>query len=99
MRLDLTKPELDAILDALNGQPLKCQKKLREQLIQRLYWMLHPSKAPDNGGWAPIKGHWPSGLVKADPKSHWSFHSPKGNPTKQPTKKATADDILAELAL
>ena len=105
MRLDLTRAELEVIVNCLKGSPLKCEQKLRAQLTQQLDWQLHPSKAPDTNGWAPMKAKvsirssWPSGHVKQDRKSHWSYKGKGKKPTepKVPKKPPTADDILASL--
>lgn len=103
MRIDVTKNELEAIVDALNGQPLKCQRKVREELALRFHYRLHPSKAPDSNGWAPMKkrvpirSSWPCGIVKKDRKKKWEYHKPRTQQPKAPKKVLTADDILAEL--
>jgi hypothetical protein len=102
MRIDITKEEFQLLIDALQGTMTRSQQKLRESLARRLDIQLHPSKAPDSNGWAPIriKSSWPSGLVRQDRKSHWSFkRQSKSKPkqSKQPKKPLTADDILAEL--
>jgi hypothetical protein len=102
MRIDITRSELEAIVNALSGNPLKCERKIRSQLFRRLSYVLTPSKAPDKNGWAPIRigSSWPSGVIKPSHKPNWSFHKPRDKkPTtpKVPKKPLTADDILAEL--
>jgi hypothetical protein len=106
MNFDFTKQEADAILNALQGSPLKCEKSLRERLIRVFVCRLYPSKAPDTNGWAPMKksptrSNWPRTKVKPDGKSHWSYHKPRAKKVQtstKPTKKQlTADEILAML--
>ncbi|HET6887742.1 MAG TPA: hypothetical protein VFH87_07440 [Candidatus Udaeobacter sp.] len=102
MRIDVTREEFEAIVNRLKGMVLKSEQKLATQLAQRLDWQLHPSKAPDKNGWAPIriKSNWPSGHINPDKKQHWSFHKPKKSkdkPEVKVKKKLTADEILAEL--
>lgn len=106
MRIDVTKAEFEAIVNRLKGLNLRSEQKLVEDLAQKLDWQLHPSKAPDKGGYAPmgrIKSQWPSGLLLPDKKSHWSFKrgskdkKPKTPTTKVPKKPLTADEILASL--
>lgn len=101
MRIDVTKPEFEAIVNRLKGLVLRSEQKLVDELARKLDWQLHPSKAPDKGGYAPIgriKPSWPSGLLNPDKKSHWSYHKPRkskkpATPT-QPKKPLTADEIL-----
>jgi hypothetical protein len=101
MRIDVTRQEFDAIINRLKGLVLKSEQKLVDQLAQRLDYQLHPSKAPDSNGWAPvkrIKPSWPSEF-KTGTKSHWSFKKPR-KAKKQPTttkKKLTAEEILDSL--
>jgi hypothetical protein len=105
MRIDVTRAEFEAIINRLKGLDLKSERKLVASLAQRLDWQLYPSKAPDKGGWAPIKsrGHikssWPTGLINPTKKKNWSFDKPEKEKTtnKVPRKPLTADEILAEL--
>ena len=101
MRIDVTRAEFEAIVNRLKGLRLKSEQKLVEDLAQRLDWQLHPSKAPDKGGFAPvrIRSSWPSGLLNPEKKSHWSFNpkskDKKSKKSKEPKKPLTADEILA----
>lgn len=99
----VTRDELEAITDALNGQPLRCHKKVREALALKFYYWLHPTKAPDTDGWAPmhqrvpIRSSWPSGIIKKDKKNKWEFEKPSTTTPKAPKVPLTADEILAKL--
>jgi hypothetical protein len=108
MRIDVTRAEFEVIVDALKGQLTRAQAKLVQELAKRLDWQLHPSKAPDSNGWAPIKkrpvairSSWPSGHVKPDKKKHWSYDKEgkpkKAKQPKAPAKPLSADEILAGL--
>lgn len=105
MRIDVDRQEFEAIVDGLKGQLTKAQAGLARQLARRLDWQLHPSKAPDKNGWAPIRqvsirSSWPSGIEKQSHKPHWSYQrgrKAKVSKAKTPTKPKTADDILAEI--
>ena len=105
MRIDINRQEFEAIVNRLKGIVLKSEQKLVTELAQRLDWQLHPRKAPDSNGWAPvkrIKPSWPSEF-KTGSKPHWSFKKPrkpsksKGQQELKLKKKLTADEILAEL--
>jgi hypothetical protein len=106
MRIDVTRSEFEVIIDCLKGQALRCMTKVREQLAQRLDWQLHPSKAPDSNGWAPMKkkvsirSSMPDGIVKPQHRKDWSFHKPRNKKSataKVAKKPLTADEILNEL--
>jgi hypothetical protein len=107
MRIDVTRQEFDAIINRLKGLNLKSEQKLVEQLAQRLDWQLHPSKAPETNGWAPvkrIKPSWPSEF-KTGSKPHWSFKKPRkpkqskeqGELKLKTKKQLTADEILESI--
>ena len=105
MRIDVTRQEFDAIINRLKGIVLKSEQKLVTELAQRLDWQLHPRKAPNSNGWAPIriKSSWPSSECKPRSKPHWSFKKPrkpsksKGQTELKLKRKLTADEILASI--
>lgn len=73
--------------------------KAAERLITRFEIERRPLDKAQQPSWVPIKGNWPSGQIKPDKRSHWSFHKPSKTPptSKSKPKVMTADEIIAEI--